>query len=192
MEEQTYSVPVGATPWFPAYSTDEISRVFAESVVHVIGNYDDDAYETVMGFIVDITGRYASYRMMTPSELPKLATMVFDSVHIRDFILSLQYTFLSRWLQGRGHHLVLALFDDLACGVSHDAGMQSMKDEVAKRRDFIAIPEQVLGDMVSQADASLALQANPWVAMVLLIQLNINLETFKTLKRPAKAQTQET
>jgi hypothetical protein len=116
--------------------------------------------------------------MLTIDGLPAVVNLVFSNVAIRDFILSTQFTFFSRWLNGRSVELVNALIDSLAISVSCDCGFSLSKEKLLEK--FIAMPEEIYDSFINYGNAVDTIKANPWVIVLLLLQSSINLDAFET------------
>lgn len=168
------------------YSMLEVKETLITSMERFLNNQDEDTFVAVTSFLTSLVGLYTPYVMLTPDNISQVAAMVFESEVIRDFILSLKFTFFGSLLQGRGRPIIDLIIEDLAIAVSCDMGYAS--EAIG---DLDTMPKHLAERYSMHEEAARVLKANTWIICLLLIQLNIDLDDFiqKETKKSNRIRT---
>lgn len=147
----------------------EVASVFIESFNHVVSNYVGESKNHAKLFTANIILKEKPYMIVSLEGLPHITEIVFGSDANRDFILTLSFTFFSRW--GHSEREVYGLINNLARGVSN-----------ANALTLNAMPKDISSRLVSSENAAEILEANKWLIVIILMQLFITVEPVKETK----------
>lgn len=150
-------------------STDSMvvaAKIFQESYLHVMNNYDQESKKAAVVFAAEIILRYKPYMMLTPDGVAHMQDLVFKKEANRDFVLMLAFTFFSRFSEG--NEPVTQLAGNLTQGVCINTmgNWDAVPKDISER---LATPTEVLDILIN----------NRWFMVLLLLQLFINIEDVK-------------
>lgn len=148
----------------------EIGLVFKDSLDHVLASLrhrESAVQERVNVFVYKTVLFDHPYMLCTPNGVKDAVETIFSDVHLRDFVLTLSFTFFSRW--GASNEKYLHLTETLAFAVSADGATTPASNTSLIVQS--AIPVAIFHDMPKDAQTRAVLLANKWLAVLLLIQL---------------------
>lgn len=153
------------------FSNEDMEVVVAsmqEAYRHTRNEFDIDPNmrEKIDGFVVNFLLNYQVSSIVMPSSLDTLVREVFSNKLIRDFVLTLQFNFFSRW--GEAAENFTSLTDNLSYGL----GLSSEENS-----QFSVIPKQLSEALPSQDDVRLILKANKWLVVLLILKTAITVPT---------------
>jgi hypothetical protein len=142
----------------------EVAQTFIDSYAHVLANYIGETKDNITKFTADIVLRHKSYMLVGYEGLPNITDIVFNNEEYRDFILTLHYTFFSRW--GQNEATLRGLIGNLARGVG-----------ISNLLEMNALPKPINSRLLFETTAVEILTANKWLIIILLLQLFIVIDT---------------
>ena len=145
----------------------DVANTFQDAYAHVLNNLEGLSVKpTVISFTAGVVLTEKPYMLVTEEGIQRAIGLVFSREDIRDFVLTLTYTFFARW--DAGPSSVRDLAENLAQGVGGVVGGNI---------DLSAMPIEIQQRLMLRGDASELLQSNPWLMTLLLMQLFINVTT---------------
>ena len=137
----------------------ELAVVFQESLQHVLSNLVGQTKDNVTLFCGDVILREKPYLIVTEQGLAHMNTKVFASEDIRDFVLTLAFTFFARAAIGPSKYARLSA--SLATGASCVDGTEVLN----------AVPPEIHQRLATYRDTRDLIYSNKWLTVVLLLQL---------------------
>lgn len=150
----------------------EVGDVFISSFNHVLNNYSDEAKADLLVFAMQLVTMEKPYMLVTEEGIQHIVAQVFGKEHYRDFIMMLAFTFFARF--GRDRAEIEGLASNLARGATLACRTETT------RVGLNAVPQSIRDRLPNMETVRELLLANPWLTIVLLIQL------FSSIKPPAK------
>lgn len=140
----------------------EAAAIFQDAVQFVLQRYGKEIQDKVKGFVSLIILQEKPYLMVTPEGLGRMIGLVFSDETYRDFVLTLHFTFASRW--GMTMSLYRGLVANLAQGACPvmEGSLNAMPTDMASR-------------LSTYTDAAQLLEANTWLTMLIMLQLFVGL-----------------
>ena len=165
-----------ATVNYPSLGSEamaDVIRIFVQATEHVLNNYLPESRPELDGFIAQMVLQEKPYMLVTDEGINRARMMVFAKESIRDFILSLSFSFFGRLASDE--NTLAGLAHTLADGTTFhgygaDAKLNRMPTEIADRLEATSTTADIL-------------KANKWLMVLLLIQLSIS------IKEPSKSRT---
>lgn len=143
----------------------DVANTFQDAYAHVLNNLEGLSVKpAVIAFSAGMVLTEKPYMLVTEEGIQRAMTLVFGREDIRDFVLTLTYTFFARWDAGPSSMRDLA--ENLAQGVGGVLG---------GNLDLSAIPAEIHQRLMPRSDAGELLQSNPWLMVLLLMQLFISI-----------------
>lgn len=141
-----------------------VATTFQDAHVHVLHNYlVPEERNKLLEFVANVILRERPYMLVTQEGIKHAIDLAFKDDLIRDFVLKLSYVFFARYgnRQTHVHALAANLARGAAMGIKHD---------------YAAIPDQIRMRLPEPAETTELLENNPWLMVILMIQLFIQLE----------------
>lgn len=148
-------------------STDEmveVAAVFTESYHHVLSNLATEQRSRIIEFVARVVLSEKPYLLVTPEGLDHAIGLVFENKQVTDFVLTLLFTFGSRWGMSQDRYSALAA--NLAFGASP-----------VTQQPNRAMPDALASRLASFADVYNLLVANQWLVILLLFQSLVSVAT---------------
>lgn len=140
----------------------EAAAIFQDAVQFVLQHYGKEVQDKVKGFVSLIILQEKPYLMVTPDGLSRMIALVFSDETYRDFVLTLYFTFASRW------GMTMSLYQGLVANLAQGACP-------AMERSLNAMPSDMASRLSTYNDAAQLLEANTWLTMLLMLQLFVSL-----------------
>jgi hypothetical protein len=167
----------------------ETAQVFVDSVEHVLANtsrISEDAQAKLNKFVYSLVLAEKAYMITSPKGMQHVIEIVFEDEVIRDFVLTLGFTFYARWGATRARYG--SLVESLAFAVSADTSTPIRGSDGS----FIGTPRDIL-DLLPGDNVEQVLQQNKWLVTLLMIQLFVLVpEPPKPGKRNVQDQARQT
>lgn len=145
----------------------EAAQVFNEAYQHVVSNLLGETQQKIQRFVLATVVSEKPFLLITPEGLDRAISLVFQDAVVRDFVLTLQYTFGSRW--GMSQDKFEGLVANLAVGATP-----------AARLSDSAMPNAIADRLTSTSDAYNLLLANSWLVILMLLLLFLSIGPQKT------------
>lgn len=132
-----------------------------EAYRHTRNEFDMDPTlrEKIDAFVVNFLLNYQVASIIMPASLDTLVREVFSNKLIRDFVLTLQFNFFTRWGEASVN------FTSLTDSLSYGLGLSS--DEEGQ---YSVIPKQLRDALPSQDNVREVLKANKWLVILLVLK----------------------
>jgi hypothetical protein len=140
----------------------EAAAIFQDAVQFVLQRFGKETKDKVRGFVSLIVLQEKPYLMVTPDGLSRMINLVFSDEAYRDFVLTLHFTFASRW------GMTMSLYQGLVANLAQGACP-------AMEGSLNAMPADMASRLSTYTDAAQLLEANPWLSMLLMLQLFVGL-----------------
>lgn len=145
-------------------STDEmveVGHVLLEAYRDVLANQSEESRPRTASFVAEFCLRNKPYILVTADGLAGAIDTVFSDRHVTDFVLTLVHIFGSRW--GMTQQRLNSLAVNLASGAA-----------LPVTSELRSIPNALASRLASFPDAYSLLVANPWLVVLMLLQLFFN------------------
>lgn len=145
-------------------STDqmvEVGQVLLEAYRDVLDNQSEESRPRIASFVAEFCLRTKPYILVTPEGLAGAIETVFSDPRVTDFVLTLVHIFGSRW--GMTQERLNSLATNLASGAA-----------LPVTSELRSIPNALASRLASFPDAYHLLVANPWLVVLMLLQLFFN------------------
>ncbi|WP_144106724.1 hypothetical protein [Paraburkholderia sp. BCC1886] len=159
----------------------DAAAVFVDSFDHVFGHtktMSPEPQERLGKFVYSLVLREKPFMIASADGIGHAVEIAFTDPEIRDFILTLGFTFYSRW--GATGERYAHLVESLAFAVSGDSG-QGMPQGIT---GFPAMPQPILDALAEERACKGLLMANKWLVTMLLIQLCVKAPELPKEKPP--------
>lgn len=142
----------------------EVAEVIQGSFQHVMGNYVGETHLFLSRWVAEWILTKKAYLVVTPEGLQDVITEVFQKREVTDFVFTLLHNFGSRW--GMPPDRFSSLCANLAIAA------------VPKTAYAISSVPKAIADRLATSveDAYSLLQANPWLVVLLLLQLFVRVQ----------------
>lgn len=146
----------------------EVAAALIEAYEHVMSNTYGDSRNRIVLFVADLVLRRKPYLVVSREGFLELSGLVFSNEDHRDFLFTLYYAFSSRWGMSQQRYSMLAAnLAYSACPVSGSAEVNGAPSVIAQR-------------LASATETQALIEANPWLAIVLLLQTFIRVSPLKS------------
>lgn len=142
-----------------------VADVFQGAYEHVIGNLVGDTRIAIIGFVGQVVLKEKPYLLVTGEGLQHAIDLVFCNEQIRDFVLTLSYTFFARLGESSAH--VRGLSENLARGVAQGSSASP------RSVDYCAVPKDLSSRFTPETEALELIESNKWLVVLLLLPLFI-------------------
>lgn len=141
------------------------TETFQESFRHVMGNYPvPEAKQYLLKFVLGVIMVEKPYMLVTDEGIQRAIALVFTAEAERDFILTLTYTFFSRFGE------TSAPAKNLAAALARGIALTGVTTS-----QLSAAPDAIKTRLPTEEEARAILEANQWLMTVLLIQLCVQI-----------------
>ncbi|MNU19598.1 hypothetical protein D3C71_78290 [compost metagenome] len=146
----------------------EVASALTEAYEHVISNTYGDSRSRILVFVADLVLRRKPYLVVSREGFLELSSYVFGNEDHRDFLFTLYYAFGSRWgMSAQRYAMLAANLAYSACPVTGGAEVNGAPSVIAQR-------------LASATETQELIEANPWLAIVLLLQTFIRVSPLKS------------
>jgi hypothetical protein len=146
----------------------EVAEVFQDSFRHILGNMPEEAQTSMKQLVAEFILKEHPWVLVTPEGLPRAIDLVWAREGVRDFLLSLSFTFFARW--GHSDDQVEGLANNIARGVAM----------VQRGAQHDAVPAEPGKRLVHIDAAQKVLSANRWLMIALMLPLFITVADLGT------------
>lgn len=160
------------TPFLSPQEMEEVAQVFLQSFALCEANILGEQKAKVREFVGHVVLAEKPYLLVTPEGLDRAIGLVFENKHIVDFVHMLLYTFGSRW--GMTDDRRAALSSNLAHGAAPIVSSE-----------LRSTPNALASRLATFEGAYHLLVANPWLVILLLLQLTVKLPS----QQPGKSSS---
>jgi hypothetical protein len=123
---------------------------------------NDDDQLAIMTFATKVVVEEKPWMWASPEGVDHLLDLVMVDELIRDFVMTLSFTFFARW--GEANVKFTGLTDALSWGTSAD-------NDNGDNRQLVVMPEVINSRLTQQDDVKKYLAANKWIVTLLLLKL---------------------
>jgi hypothetical protein len=142
---------------------ETVAGAFQEAFKTVLAQYlNEEQLVAVKTFVTKVVVEEKPWMWSSPEGVEHLLDLVMVDELIRDFVMTLAFTFFARW--GEASVKFTGLTDALSWGTSAD-------NDNGDDRQLVLMPDVINSRLTQQADVKKYLAANKWVVTLLLIKL---------------------
>lgn len=150
----------------PVAQMVEVAEVIQGAYQHVMANLVGETKTHVSAFVAGFVLKEKPYLLVTPEGLEHVMQVVFGNAQVTDFVFTLLYTFGSRW--GMSSERFQSLCANLATAAV--PGIQLPGSQAVA-----AVPNALASRLASSSEEAYhLLVANPWLVVLMLLQLFID------------------
>lgn len=142
---------------------ETVASAFQTAFQTVMKQYlDENQSKAILAFVSSIAVEEKPWMWVSPEGQDHLLDKVMVPELIRDFVMSLTFTFFARW--GEAKVKFTGLVDTLSWGTAADTVNNEDKQ-------YVLMPEVISTRLTTQPDVKKYLAANKWVVTLMLIKL---------------------
>jgi len=146
----------------------EVAEAVNDAYEFVMGNTYGESKLRVIKFVADLVLRQKPYMVVSREGFLALSGDVFSVEDHRDFLFTLYYAFASRWGMSAQRYSMLA------------ANLAHSTMPVIGVADVSGAPTAIAQRLASATETQALIEANPWLAVVLLLQTFIRVSPPKS------------